>query len=63
MLGWEGGALGSLPGGCKMGMRLIVNGTSPEDARSAVAGDKEFLSNDANMRAVNPTVGEILIGY
>jgi hypothetical protein len=63
VLGWEGGALGSLPGGCKMGMRLIVNGTSPEEARSAVAGDKEFLSNDANMRAVNPTIGEILIGY
>ena len=63
VLGWEGGALGSLPGGCKMGMRLIVNGTSPEEARSAVASDKEFLSNDANMRAVNPTIGEILIGY
>jgi hypothetical protein len=63
VLGWEGGALASLPGGCKMGMRLIINGSSPEEARNAVAGDKEFLSNDTNIRAVNPTVGEILIGY
>ena len=63
VLGWEGGALASLPGGCKMGMRLVANGSSPEEARSAVAGDKEFLSNDANIRAINPTIGEILIGY
>jgi hypothetical protein len=46
-----------------MGMRLVANGSSPEEARSAVAGDKEFLSNDANIRAINPTIGEILIGY
>jgi hypothetical protein len=63
VLGWEGGALASLPGGCKMGMRMIANGSAPEEARSAVAGDKEFLSNDSNIRAVNPTIGEILIGY
>jgi hypothetical protein len=63
VLGWEGGALASLPGGCKMGMRLVATGSSPEEARSAVAGDKEFLSNDADIRAINPTIGEILIGY
>jgi hypothetical protein len=63
VLGWEGGALAALPGGCKVGMRLVENGKSPEDARNAVAGDKELLSNDASVRAVNPTIGEILIGY
>jgi hypothetical protein len=63
VLGWEGGALASLPGGCKVGLRLFEDTKSPEDARSAVAGDKEFLSNDASVRAVKPTVGEILIGY
>src|SRR5262245_10393828 len=46
VLGWEGGALGSLPGGCKMGMRLIVNGAAPEEERSAVAGDKEVPTTD-----------------
>ena len=63
MLGWEGGALSALPGGCKVGMRLLADAKSPEEARSAVAGDKEFLSSDASVRALKPTVGEILIGY
>ena len=45
--GWEGGALGSLPGGCKIGMRLAADPKAPQEARSAVAGDKEFLSSDA----------------
>jgi hypothetical protein len=61
--GWEGGALGSIPGGCKMGMRLAVDPKSPPEARSAVASDKEFLSNDEAVRALKPTVVEILIGY
>jgi len=63
VLGWEGGALSSLPGGCKVGIRLMLDAKSPPDARSALAADKEFLSNDAGVRAVKPTVGEILIGY
>jgi hypothetical protein len=63
VLGWEGGALASLPGGCKIGIRLVEDAQSPEDARNAVAGEKEHLSNDAGVRAVKPTVGEILIGY
>jgi hypothetical protein len=61
--GWEGGALGTLPGGCKMGMRLHGDAKAPEEARSAVTGDKELLSNDAHVRAMKPTVVEILIGY
>ena len=61
--GWEGGALGSLPGGCKIGMRLAADPKAPPEARSAVAGDKEFLSSDAGVRALKPTVVEILVGY
>jgi hypothetical protein len=60
---WEGGALSSLPGGCKVGMRLMEDAKSGEALRIAVAGDKELLSNDAAVQAVRPTVGEILIGY
>jgi len=63
VLGWEGGALSSLPGGCKVGMRLAVDNKTAPDARSAVAGDKQFVSNDASLRAVKPSVAEILIGY
>jgi hypothetical protein len=61
--GWEGGALGSLPGGCKIGVRFAADAKAPPDARSAVAGDKEFLSSDAGVRALKPTVVEILVGY
>lgn len=63
VLGWEGGHLATLPGGCKVGMRLFADPKAPEDARSTVGGDKELLSSDSNVRAVKPTVGEILIGY
>lgn len=61
--GWEAGALSSLPGGCKVGLRLFADPKTPEAAREAAAGEKEFLSNDASIRAVKPTIGEILIGY
>lgn len=61
--GWEGGALATLPGGCKVGGRLILNSKAPPDARGAVEGNKELMSNDASLKAVKPTVGEILIGY
>jgi hypothetical protein len=61
--GWEGGGLSLLPGGCKVGMRLAADSKAPPEARNARAADKEFLSNDASMRAVKPVVMEILIGY
>jgi hypothetical protein len=63
VLGWEGGALTSLPGGCKVGIRLVADSKAPTDARGALAGRKELVSNDANLRAVKPTIAEILIGY
>jgi hypothetical protein len=64
VVGWEGGALASLPGGCKMGIRVIADAKAAKDARDAVSGgDKEFLSNDAGVRALKPGIQEILIGY
>jgi hypothetical protein len=63
VLSWEGGALNALPGGCKVGIRLTENGKAPQGARDTVGGDKELVSSDANVRAVNPAVAEILIGY
>ena len=61
--GWDGGALASLPGGCKMGIRLHMDAKASADARKAVSGDKELSSSDAAVKAVKPTVVEILIGY
>jgi hypothetical protein len=61
--GWEGGALGAIPGGCKIGMRLVADPKVPKEARAAVAGDKEILSSDPGVRALKPMVVEILIGY
>jgi hypothetical protein len=63
VIDWQDGALNALPGGCKVGMRLAADPKSTPDARSAVSGDKEFLSSDADVRALKPTVMEILIGY
>ena len=63
VVGWEGGALTLLPGGCKIGVRLIMDPKTPNDLRGAAGGDKEFLSNDAAVRARKPGVVEILIGY
>jgi hypothetical protein len=61
--GWEGGALSSIPGGCKIGMRLAADPKATDGARGAVAGDVDYLSNDEKVRALKPTVVEILIGY
>lgn len=61
--GWDGGALSLLPGGCKVGIRLMADSKASPDARSAISGDKELSSNDPGVLAVKPSVGEILIGY
>lgn len=61
--GWENGALAKLPGGCKVGVRLAADPKAPDEARRSAAGDKEFMSNDAALRALKPTVVEVLIGY
>jgi hypothetical protein len=63
VLGWEGGALATVPGGCKLGVQLRLDRRAPEAARTAVAEAKELMSNDAALKPVNPTVSEILIGY
>jgi hypothetical protein len=62
VLDWQGGALATLPGGCKVGVRLTADRKAAADALKA-AGGKEFGSSDTAMRAVKPTVAEILLGY
>jgi hypothetical protein len=57
---WDGGELASLPGGCKASASFHTND-------KAAAGDlpakDEYSSDDPAMRALKPTVSEILIGY
>jgi hypothetical protein len=60
---WQGGSLGSLPGGCKVGLRLVPDQKASQDAREKVAAAKELLSTDAGVRALRATVAEILLGY
>jgi hypothetical protein len=57
---WDDGALASLAGGCKAG--VSVRASSPAAAAELPAKD-EYSSDDPAMRALRPTVSEILIGY
>jgi hypothetical protein len=60
---WDGGALASLAGGCKSGVSLTADPKAASDEVSALSADKEYSSSDPAIRAVRPTVSEILIGY
>lgn len=57
---WDDGALAKLPGNCKAGVNLHAGAKS----EAAESPDKaEYESNDPALRALKPTVAEILIGY
>jgi hypothetical protein len=57
---WDGGALASIAGGCKAG--VSVHASAPAASAELPATD-EYSSDDPAMRALKPTVSEILIGY
>ncbi len=59
---WEGGALSTLPGGCKVGIRLAPDPKAPAAAADLASG-KEIASNLPALRALHPKVVEIIIGY
>ncbi len=61
-LDWQAGAFDKVPGGCKLGIRLAPDPKAPDDARAAAAG-KILMSSDAVVRAVQPKIAEIIIGY
>jgi hypothetical protein len=60
---WQEGQMLKLQGGCKIGMRFVVDPRTPQDAIAQFKGQKELLSSDTEVRALRPTVAEILIGY
>jgi hypothetical protein len=60
---WNGGALADLPGGCKAGVSLRANGHKSGQAGKDLPAKDEYSSDDPALRALRPTVSEILIGY
>jgi hypothetical protein len=60
---WNGGALATLPGGCELGLSLRAGANAPQSAVQALPADHVYSSTDAGLRAVAPTVSEILVGY
>jgi hypothetical protein len=60
---WDDGTLANLPGDCKSGLSLTADPKAAPDAVSAITADQEYSSSDPAVRAVKPTVSEVLIGY
>jgi len=60
---WNGGALGLLTDGCKIGVQFKPDPKAAAGALEAASSDKEFASSDPAMRAAKPTVGEIIVAY
>ena len=61
---WRGGKL-SKPqrGRCTLGVEFVHPEDAPEANLAKVSGDREFLSDNADMRAVEPFVGVVTISY
>jgi hypothetical protein len=61
---WRGGELAKpLPGGCTVGVEFVHPEDAPEASLSKVSGDSDFLSDNADMRAVEPYVAVLTISY
>jgi len=60
---WNGGALGLLTDGCKVGVQFKPDPKAPASALGAASGDKEFDSSDPAIRAAKPIIGEIIVAY
>jgi hypothetical protein len=60
---WDHGALAALPGGCKAGVILSAEAKAAAQVLAVLPVDREFSSADEALRAVRPSVTEILIGY
>jgi hypothetical protein len=61
-LDWMGGALADLPGGCQVGIKFAPDRKAAANLLAAAAG-KELMSSEAAVRAIKPTVSEIVFGY
>jgi len=57
---WDDGALAKLPGDCKAGVNLRA---AAKTAGTELPEKDEYVSDEPELRALKPTVAEILIGY
>ena len=60
---WGGGELASLAGGCNAGLNLRADPKVSAKITGALSPNKEYASSNPQIRAVKPSVIEILIGY
>ncbi|WP_114948722.1 hypothetical protein [Microvirga calopogonii] len=60
---WNGGALGTLPGGCTFSPVFETDDEAPSEALDAVSGDSRFASDTPAMRAAKPRIGSLALGY
>jgi hypothetical protein len=61
---WQGGALAKpLPGGCILAVEFVHPEDVPEESLAKVTGDVDVFSDSADLRAVEPYVGLLLISY
>lgn len=60
---WDGGALSSLPGGCKISIRFAPDPKAKPAPDSPLEGEKEYPSGYPGMKALRPKVTEIILGY
>jgi hypothetical protein len=61
---WQGGALAKpQPGGCIISVEFVHPEDAPDTNLTKVSGDSEFLSDSADMLAVEPYVGAVTISY
>jgi hypothetical protein len=60
---WDGGALASLPGGCKVSIRFAPDPKANTQGDAELLGDKELPSTYPALRTAAPKVSEIILGY
>lgn len=60
---WRGGKLAKAGGGCRLLLRFHDTPGADGAALDRVSGDSEFSSGDADIRAVKPVVGEVLLSW
>jgi hypothetical protein len=51
------------PGGCSLGIEFVHPEDAAEENLTKVSGDREFLSDNADMRAVEPYVAVVTLSY
>ncbi|MET7242065.1 hypothetical protein ABZT49_01735 [Methylobacterium sp. EM32] len=62
-MGWKGGRLDRLAGGCSLSARFNPDPNVKGRAIDKVSGEKEFGSSDPALRAVKPSLSSITIGW